>query len=273
MITQNNRANRNGMALIAVLWIVSVLSLLATALIEQTKTEIRVAALAKSLVIEEANGKAAIALVLQKLKFTGVFPSKITKYQAEFNGVRMLVKVIPANGFIDLNRSPPNLLKTMLRVSAKLSDIEASKLVDTIVEKRKKSQTQSGVSVAFEANEDLLQVRGFTYPIYQTVNDVVTVNAQGSGRVNPLAAPKNVLLILADGNLAIASDFDASRENSRSDNELDMTGFNSEYVERSDVKRFKIDVYAEENAKYTILSKYVDIREDRRVGQMWRILN
>ena len=272
-MAKRRHVDQHGVALIAVLWTVAILTLLTTALLDQAKTEIRSAALAKEHVIRESNGKAALALTLNEIKSTGASLTRVTNYIFEYKGTPMTVRVSPANGFIDLNRAPASLIKAMLKVNAGLPESTTIALSEAILEKRKEIQAQSGSTAAFEAVEDLLQVAGFSYEIYRTISNVITINAQGTGRVNPLSAPREVLLILADGNVAITDEFDLVRSLKKTDVELDVTRFNVEYIDKSVSMRVKLEVYDNAFAQYPIFSKYVDLRGDRRSGQLWRILN
>lgn len=265
--------SQNGVALIAVLWTVAILTVMLTALMAQVKIDIQYAALSRAVVLGEAEGRAAIVLVLQDIKVSGIIPSRKVTHTVDFNGRKMDVTVTPLNGYVDLNRAPEGLLIDLLRVIGNLQSAKATELSGAILEKRKQSQSQQAGGVAFEAVEDLLQVPGFTYEIFRTIKGAVTVYAQGSGRINPLAAPNEVLVTLAGGNVAVANEYEAARASKRTDAELDSTKFNADYIEKSGTMRLRLDAYFLESEQRLVSTSFVDLRGDRRNGQAWRILS
>lgn len=272
-VRRPNLQSDHGVALIAVLWTVAILAVMVTALMAQVKTDIQYAALSRAVVLGEAEGRAAIVLVLQDIKITGAIPNRFATYSVDFKGRKMDVAVTPLNGYVDLNRAPEGMLIDLLRVIGNLQAAKAAELSGAILERRRQSQSQQAGGVAFEAVEDLLQLPGFTYEIFRSIRGAVTVYAQGSGRVNPLAAPKEVLVILAGGNVAVANEFEVARASKRTDAELDTTKFNAEYIEKSGSMRLRLDVYFLESDQRPVATHFVDLRGDRRMGQAWRILS
>jgi len=61
-----------------------------------------------------------------------------------------------------------------------------------------------------EATEDLLQVLGFDFDLFERLRPLVTVHGRGDGRVDPVAAPLSVLRVLAGGNEQMASAYAAA---------------------------------------------------------------
>lgn len=201
-----------GLALIAVLWIVAALSLSATGLIHSAKQETRKASRQRSIVEAAAIGDAAIRLVLQDLTAR---PAPLTGPQSvtvEFAGRSVRVQVQGLNGLIDINHAPEALLTALFQYGARLAPGEAAGMARAVVEWRQQP-TQGGRPVGFDAPEDLLAVPGFDYVLYARIRELISASLSGGGLVNPQAAPFPVLVVLAEGNVALARQLYAQREN------------------------------------------------------------
>ena len=127
-----------------------------------------------------------------------------------YAGLTIPVRAAPLNGYIDINKAPVELLGQMLQTAAGLSQPQARQLAQAIVDVRSKPGPSGKVGL-FEAPEDLMQVAGFDYPLYAAVASLITTDSRGSGRVNPLAAPPQVLRVLSAGNDAAVAHFAAGR--------------------------------------------------------------
>eukprot|EP01035_Chromulina_nebulosa_P016759 gene16759-22217_t len=92
-----------GLALVAVLWIVAALSLAATGLIHSAKLEIRKAARHRAVVEATALGDAANRLVLQEITARATPVNRSERFQVEFSGRAIRVRVQSLNGLVDIN--------------------------------------------------------------------------------------------------------------------------------------------------------------------------
>ena len=79
------------------------------------------------------------------------------------------------------------------------------------------------------APEDLLRVAGVDYPLYARLASLVSADLRGTGRVNPLAAPAEVLAVLTGGDRPRAEALAAARDAGQP--VLDLTALRGEYVE------------------------------------------
>ncbi|MBY0465411.1 MAG: hypothetical protein K2W33_10760, partial [Burkholderiales bacterium] len=105
------------------------------------------------------------------------------------------------------------------------------------------------------------------------IQPLVTAYSGGSGRVNPLAAPPELLLVLSDGNASFAQAFLANRGTKKTNAELDLSRFNPSFYELSSSYVVNVAVHdAPENGR-VLLSKTVDLQGDIKTGQPWRYLN
>jgi general secretion pathway protein K len=202
---------QRGLALIAVLWLVAALSLIATGMMQTVRTEARMTARTSDVVLASALGESAMQLALQAVATSGKLPDKLVRDIVIYAGVNVAVQLAPLNGYIDINKAPVELLQQTLQTAAGLPQDRAGALAQAIVERRA-AIGPSGKPDLFEAPEDLLRIPGLDYPIYAHIAALVTVDAGGSGRVNPLAAPPQVLRVLTSGNDAAVANFAAGRD-------------------------------------------------------------
>lgn len=201
---------QRGMALIAVLWMVAFLSITATGITRSIRLETRAAALAWQEVQAQALGDGALQIALQTLTAQPQTLSQKTQAEITYQGVTMQVEIMPLNGLVDINSAGPALLERTFTVAGGLSVQAAQAAAQAVIEARKRRDAQ-GREQRFEAEEDLLQVPGIDYDLYARLAPLLTADLRGSGRVNPLAAPVDVLTILSGGNAAIAAQIAAGR--------------------------------------------------------------
>ncbi|WP_227001365.1 general secretion pathway protein GspK [Pulveribacter suum] len=199
------------MALVAVLWIVAALSVIATGLTQSLRLESRTVAHARQEAQAQALGDAAIQMTLQALLAGNQPVARLTRVEVSFHDVPMQVEVMPLSGLVDINRAAVPLLQRLFHVAGGLSPDAAEAAARAVVQAREQRDGK-GAPRRFEAEEDLLRVPGIEYDLYARLSGLFTADLQGSGRVNPLAAPLEVLVVLAGGNKAMAAQMAARRD-------------------------------------------------------------
>ncbi|WP_298214151.1 type II secretion system protein GspK [Acidovorax sp.] len=199
------------MALIAVLWMVAFLSIVATSLTRSIRLETRSAALVWRQTEAMALGDGAIQIALQAIASMPQPLNQMSQTNITYRGVAMQVQAMPLNGLVDINAAGPTLLEKTFVVAGGLSVQDAQVAGQAVVEMRQRRDSQ-GRMQRFEAEEDLLQVPGIGYDLYARLAPLLTADLRGSGRINPLAAPVEVLAVLSGGNLAQAIQIAASRD-------------------------------------------------------------
>ncbi|MFC5500508.1 type II secretion system protein GspK [Caenimonas terrae] len=225
------------MALVAVLWIVAALSILVTGMVQAHRDEIRLVASARQTVQGSALGNAAVQLVLQQMAARTEPVARLSRIDVEFAGQTIPVEVTPLNGLIDLNRAPEALLAALFTVAGKLAPDAAAGLAKALVAARAAGPlTQRGPR--FEAVEDLLQLPGVDFGLYARLSPLVTTDALGGGRVNPMAAPEGVLLVLSDGDVARAARIAAGRDGGGPG--VDTTDLPAQFVDTVATTRFRL---------------------------------
>jgi len=202
----------NGLALVAVLWLVAALSITVAGLLQSVRTEARLGAQLRDDAQASAAAESAMQLVLQSLLAENKPVDRLIRTDVTWMDEAIAVQVMPLNGYINLNAAPPELLAQMFQTSAGLPPGQANALAQAVLRERT-TPGGSGIPSGFEAVEDLLRVPGIDYPLYAQVAPLLTADLPaGVGGVNPLAAPPAVLRVLAGGNDAAAAQYADARD-------------------------------------------------------------
>ena len=199
-----------GFALIAVLWLVAAMSVLVGGIMLTVRAELKTAGLSRQTIVAQAVGEGAMQIALQELKASGKPVDKILEAPISYGWREIMVRLIPMNGYIDLNKAPLELLQAAFQFAGGLDQGSAGSLA-AVVDAGRKEPGPSGRPPGFEAVEDLLLIPGVTYPLYSRVSRVFTTDAGGSGQVNVQAAPPDVLNIVAAGNESAVGAFMQTR--------------------------------------------------------------
>ena len=223
---------QRGVALIMVLWMVMIMMTMAGTLMYAVKTETQLVTYARSTAQARSFAEAAAHYTVmqlflpadkRELKLGGT-ASTWTR-----DGYGVEIRVIGENGLIDINQANRELLKKVLEALA-VVDQEAEAALDAIEDFRdpddlkhvngaedddyKTAGLDYGAKDApFERIEELQQVLGITPLIYQGLARYLSVNARSSG-INPMLAPRHILLLLADGDEAAVDEYIRKREES-----------------------------------------------------------
>ena len=269
---RQRRSPRRGMALLAVLWVVAAMALAATGIVHMVRNEIKAAGLQRQILVAGARADALILLALQNMhasaKETGGSPQKLT---VKFEGDEGNVSVMPLNGLIDINSAPLKLLAEMYRQVGELNQQEAQTLAQATLETRK-IKNSKGAQQNFDAPEDLLQVPGMTYNLYAKLADIVTADLRnGTGRVNPLAAPQGVLQILTGGNIARAAALAAQRD--AGVKAMDTSFLDPELVDMASSSNLRLQTQVALPSDGFLQKTWLIYRGvDPRSGLPWRVL-
>ncbi len=214
--------SRRGIALIAVLWVVTLLAVVAASFTTTTRTETKLArnALdnAKARALADAGVHRAVLALLDPKgeKLEDLVPAGDGNWWLDgvsrrfaFGEGEAWVSVHDEGGKIDINRAPDALLGSLLR-SAGLDDDTATALVDAIAdfrdpddlvrlngaeddEYRAAGLPHEAKDKPFEAVEELRQVIGMTPELYRAVAPFLTTHSR-RGKIDLMTAPREVLL-------------------------------------------------------------------------------
>lgn len=267
--SRNRRGSQDGVALVAVLWIVAALGILVTGMVQAQRDEIRLVSSARQTVQGSALGSAAIQLVLQEMAARTAPLTRLSRIEVSFAGQAITVEVMPLNGLVDLNRASEPLLAALLRVAGKLAPEQAAALAKTLVAARIPGPlTQRGPR--FEAVEDLLQLPGVDFGLYARLSPLVTTDALGGGRVNAMAAPEEVLLVLSDGDVARAARIAANRDGGGPG--VDTTDLPSQLIDTAATTRFRLVAQVPlPDGRKLLSSRWAETGKAAPDGVSWRI--
>ncbi|MDO9315226.1 MAG: type II secretion system protein GspK [Burkholderiaceae bacterium] len=270
---QTTRTCHRGVALVAVLWMVAALSIMVVGMSYGVRGETRKASLARQGIALGALGNAAIALVLQEMVSSPERTTHLSYRDVTYKDLSIRVEILPINGLIDINNASESLLAKLFSIRGGLDIERAKNLAQKTIDIRSQKDL-SGQTRGFESVEDWLKVPGIDYSLYARMKDLVTANlfGVGSGRVNPLAAPREVLTILTGGNVEHSSRIASDRDSDRAG--IDTTMLDASDVEAAPTNRFRISarVTASTNTPLWI-TQTVDITASKRDGLTWRIFN
>lgn len=282
-----SRQCQQAYALVAVMWMVSALMILVSALVFQARTEIRVVSAGRDAQTAATHGDAAIQLVLVAMASDPSAFMLRRSLDVEFEGKGIRVVVTPLNGLISLNGAPARLLEVLLVRVAGLDPAFAGVLAERIVDWRDvDSEPQPRGAEApdyvaagslyrprngpFEAPEDLLQVLGVDLETYDKIRDLITVDG-ASTLTNPLAAPQEVLLMLAQGNAAVAERIAAARDAGQV--QLDTTSLMQEFTDQSSSSRFRLQAFVPTgDGRAIVRTQVVDASPTSSPRLPWRVM-
>lgn len=224
-----------GMALLAVLWIVAALSVIAVGLTRSLRDETRAAVLARQQVQALALGDAAIQIALQAFVARREPLRRVTTADVVFQGVSMQVRLMALNGLVDLNTASQPLLQRLFAVAGEVAPETADRLAQALVQWRQQ-RDPGGAPRRLKAPEDLLRLPGVDYDLYARLAPLLTVDARGSGRINPMMAPVGVLAVLA-GNVDVANQVARARDTGQVG--VDTSMFDASLLENTVSRRFR----------------------------------
>lgn len=268
-----NTPLHRGFALVAVLWMVAALSIMVVGMFYGVRGETRRVSLSRQSVVLGALGTAAIHVVLQEMLASPEPITRLSYKEVAYQGRLIRVEILPLNGLIDINNASEALLMKLISVQGGVDSDQALKLARKTIEIRS-TKDPSGQVRGFESVEDWLKVPGIDYTLYARMKGLVSVDllGVGSGRVNALAAPREVLTLLTGGQaeqaFRIASDRDAGRIG------IDTTMLNANDVETASTNRYRISARVPASTDTQLwTTQTVDIAPIKRDGLPWRVFN
>jgi len=261
------REHSRGMALLAVLWTVAALSIIATGITRSIRLESRAVSQARQEVEGQAIGEAAIQIALQALTASNQPLSRKLTSDVVYRGASIQVQIMPLNGLIDINMAPLPLLERLLAVAGGLSPDRAQAVAQSIVQARLERAIR-GRGQLFEATEDLLQVPGMDYDLYARLASLLTADLRGSGRVNPMAAPMEVLSVLAGGNISVAAQISAARDAGQAG--VDTSALEAGFLDASVSRRMQIQARVPmADGGHVRISRSIDLSARTPDGAPW----
>ncbi|MGB5145899.1 MAG: hypothetical protein WBN86_02105 [Porticoccaceae bacterium] len=257
---------------------VAALAVLALALAAATRAELHTAQGVRARAEATAIGDAAIQLAVLELRSTPEAQQRFTQVGYEFAGRTVAVDLVPASGLVDLNQATAELLTALFAGSGGEEPDVAARLAQRAVAWRTPGLTQeadeyaaAGVSFRprggpFEYPEDLLQVLGVSYPLYDRVRGLITVRGGGAG-IAPQAASEDVLTLLAGGDRELAARIASTRAD---DPTTDMTGLAGQFLGGGGASVYRADARVQLGDRSYRRTRWVDLGQGGADGTPWR---
>lgn len=205
---------QRGIALVAVLWGLAILSIIAAAFLADTRSQGTIARNlmenAKAQSLADAGVYRAIAGILS-IDPAIAWRADGTAYQLSLGEGEVLITITDEGGKVDLNRAQDRLLRGLFEGFG-MPENDAAALIDAIRDfadrddDRRPAGAEDGDYIAaglewgakdapFEAVEELQQVLGMSRPLYDRLSPFLTVYS-GRAQVNPVVAPREVLMAM-----------------------------------------------------------------------------
>lgn len=199
---------QRGMVLVIVLWIVTLLAVMAGGFAYSMRVETRLATSAVERAQARALAEAGVAYALAwqlDPEAQKQWPPNGDPREWTLGGGRLRIEVTNASGLVNLNTADAELLKILLK-TAGMDTGDQDRVVEAILDWRGNpgdqqmfhgagSAAPGPKSAPFESLDELEQISGITRELYERLTNIATVYSYHYG-VNPGLAPVQVLQAL-----------------------------------------------------------------------------
>jgi general secretion pathway protein K len=260
--------SQRGVAMVAVLWVVAALSILVTGLVQTQREEIRNASSFRVRLQADAVGQGAIYLAVQSLLAGNRGAERLLRVSMPYDGIEVLVEVQPFSGLVDINLAPEPLLAALFTVNGGVDPATSQRLAAAVVAMREARPAEP--PPRFKAPEELLNVEGISYDLYAKLAHLLTTDSRGSGRINPLAASQEVLLLLAGGDQGLAKQVAANRDAGVAG--MDTTRLQTAFTDSSTSSRLRFRAFVPSLDGPVAIVRDIDISPVAEGTAPWRTL-
>jgi len=226
-----------GMALVVVLWVITLLTIMASSfsLTIQRETAITSGAKekAEAAALAEAGINYAILMLMatdKELRWQGYG----SLYEINYSGTRIRIQIADESGKLNINLATKEQLQQLLS-SLDVDDTIADSLSDTILDWRDKNdlhrlngaESQQYIdadlkyeprNTNFKSIEELQMVLGMTAKIYKQLEDLISVYTKNK-QINPTTATRAMLLTLPDVSEEMVDEYLQQRVNNEKNGE------------------------------------------------------
>ena len=225
---------QRGIALILVLWIMTLLMLIASSFIYAMRTDVVIVANSVARAQLEAAADAAVQRgvfeIFKPPQLPGRWAADGVAQTWSYQGIAVEVSMTDESGKIDINTASDALLRGLFLAQG-LKEDEAASLTDAILDWRDPDSlkrlrgaeeaeyvaagyTYKPANAAFQSNEELRLVMGMTPELYEKVAPLITIYSRQPG-INASIAARGVLLALPGATGAIVDQYMEQREQAR----------------------------------------------------------
>ena len=208
------RRHQQGVALVLVLWVITLLSVIAGNFAYSMRSEAQIASNLLHVAQAQAQADAGFHRALFELLKP---PTDVQRWQANgvehtfvLEGVEVRVSVLDESGKIDLNAAPAALLKGLFK-SAGLSEEAGTELLGKIRPTHATNAANITPPKPFESVDDLQKIEGMNAELFHKLAPALTVYS-GLGVVNAQVAAREVLLAIPGVNPAQVEQYVQERQ-------------------------------------------------------------
>ena len=233
-VTGSASRRQRGIALIIVLWITTLLMLIASSFIYAMRTDVKIVANSLARARLEATADAAVQRAILEMFKPPQLPGRWTTDGVpqtwSYQGVAVEVSMTDESGKIDINTASDALLRGLFLAQG-MKDEEAAAMIDAILDWRDADSIKrlhgaeeaeylaAGYSykpanAAFQSNEELRLVMGMTPELFDKVAPLITIYSRQPG-INASIASRGVLRALPGATDALVDQYIAQREQAR----------------------------------------------------------
>lgn len=197
---------QRGVALAIVVWFIAGMSLLVAGIVASAKVDTRTTQLylARAKAVAAGDGAINLAMVARRNGFDAAGGGPlVSESRQRLGDVDVVVKIIPAAGFIDVNRAPAEMLQALFHYAGNMDQGEAQTVAASVVKWRsgksdnKQARGSRRDRGRFYSLEDMLRVDGVTRTLLDSVRDYAVAGSWTSGSTDWSASPESMLEILA----------------------------------------------------------------------------
>ncbi|MCF7970024.1 MAG: general secretion pathway protein GspK [Methylococcaceae bacterium] len=231
--------SNKGLALIVVLWVITLLTIMASSFALTIQRESAIISGIKEKAIAQALAEAGInyaILMLLNADPERNWKSNNSLYELTYIGKKIRILIADESGKISINYADKQQLQQLL-VFIQIDDVTADSLSDAIIDWRDKddlmaangAEKQQYIDAGFKylprndffnSVEELQMVMGMTPEIYQQLESMISVYT-AKPEINPVTASRAVLLTLPDATEALVDEYMQQRtENQRNNQEV-----------------------------------------------------
>ncbi|SHE21355.1 general secretion pathway protein GspK [methanotrophic endosymbiont of Bathymodiolus puteoserpentis (Logatchev)] len=226
--------SNKGLALIVVLWVITLLTIMASSFALTIQRESAIISGIKEKAEAQALAEAGINYAVVMLFNTNAeqqWQSTNSLYEVNYAGKNIRILIADESGKVNINYADKQQLLDLLNF-AQVEEAQADSLSDAIIDWRDKDDLiglngaeeqqykDAGLKYRprnnlFNSVEELQMVLGMTPKIYQQIEDMISVYTKKAA-INPATASRSVLLTLPDATEALVDEYMQQRaENQR----------------------------------------------------------
>ncbi|QFU76706.1 general secretion pathway protein GspK [Halioglobus maricola] len=201
------RRHQSGVALALVVWFIAGMSLLVAGIVSHARVDAGMTQLhlARAKTIAAGDGAIALAMLERLNEGSSAASQSAASQSAHMLGsIGVRVQLMPANGLVDLNTAPKEILMGLFVLGGAVDVGQAQIVADNVVQWR---QPKTGARMGrgssinrFYAPEDVLRVDGMTRSLLDSIRDYVVVGPWASGGIDWNASPEAVMGLLEQVN-------------------------------------------------------------------------